>query len=83
MFTTEKADKFHTIVTMERDVHDARIGVGFGYDYATKARNAERLDSLTDSLYGMLDELTIDELTELAEYRRIHVIGGMIGGTVI
>ena len=83
MITTEKADKFLNIVTMERDVHDARVLVGFGYDYATKERNAKRLDFLTDLLYGMIDDLSLDELHELAEYRRIHVIGGIIGGTVI
>ena len=83
MITTEKADKFHTIVTMEREMHDARIGVGFGYDHATQIRNEKRLDSITETLYAMLDELSYDELAELSEYRQIHVIGGVIGGTVI
>ena len=72
MITTEKADKFLNIITMERDVREARVLVGFGYDYATKERNAKRLDILTDQLYGMIDELTIDELHELTEYRQIH-----------
>lgn len=78
-----KADRYHRIITMEADLRSARELFGFGYDEASKMRNIQRVDDIEQDLYCALDALNIDEMHELAEYRKENVIDGTIGGTVM